>query len=747
MIKTTDFIKICRFLACLGFSAIIIMHSLNRLDIPVVSRMNHMFYDLRLMATMPDTLDERIVIIDIDEKSLLQEGQWPWPRNKLAYMMDMLFEYYNVNLLGFDVAFTERDDSSGLPLLERLGRQSLNGDEKFKAVLDKLRPQLSYDDLLAESFRGRNVILGYFASHEAIPVSSETSLPAPVSTADGAFADFLFQAQSYGGNLGLLQKTAQSGGFFNNLGIDADGVSRRLPLLFEYKNHIYESLALAVFRQYQGNAPLEFVTNDGYSRQGELQQLLENLKINGFSIPVDSRGAVLIPYRGKQGKFPYVPATDVLNGVVDIETLENKIALLGTSAAGLFDLRSTPVQKAYAGVEIHANIISGILDQSIKSRPNYIIGYELLELLFISGIIIFLFPSLSPLKTAMLFVILSVAIFSTNLYLWQYQNLDSNLATPIILLCSLFSIQLFFAYFFEARRKKHLGTLFGQYIPPELVDQINRSGENFSLKGQSKDMTVLFSDVRGFTTISESLKPQDLCNLINDILTPVTRIIHENNGTIDKYIGDAVMAFWGAPLDNEDHAVDAIKAALDMLKRLTLLQQDFERRSLPYIDIGIGINTGVMSVGNMGSQFRTAYTVMGDAVNLGSRLEGLTKYYGVKLIVSESTKNAADMFPIYVYRELDRVKVKGKTEPVTLYEVVGETKDSPINYQEYLCLLNDAFFHYYLQHWDRAEDIFSRLQRQAPDDMLHRLYLDRIAAFRIEPPGEDWDGIFVHTSK
>lgn len=286
--------------------------------------------------------------------------------------------------------------------------------------------------------------------------------------------------------------------------------------------------------------------------------------------------------------------------------------------------------------------------------------------------------------------------------------------------------------------------MFGQYIPPELVEQMSRSDEEFSLKGESREMTVLFSDVRGFTTISEGMEPQELCELINDILTPVTRVIHEHKGTIDKYIGDAIMAFWGAPMQNPQHASYAVRAGLAILQALKTIQKDFKAKGWPEVDIGIGLNTGTMSVGNMGSQFRIAYTIMGDAVNLGSRLEGLTKQYGVKMIVSESTLLAA---PEFTYRELDKVRVKGKHKPITIYEPLGVTEDISSEQLQILDLLNQGLHGYRQQQWAAAQLIFEQLAERYPHDKLYPIYLERIAYYLEAPPEIDWDGAFTHTSK
>jgi len=742
---SNKWLKSYRFLACVLITLLFMAHTAHWLHIPTLQRMENILYDLRLRTTVVNTVDPRIVIIDIDEESLAKEGRWPWRRDKLAYLVDMLFDYYNVKLLGFDVVFSEPDTSAGVELLENLASGPLQKDSAFLSTLETMRPQLSYDDMFAKSLENRPVVLGYFASHITEKTPEVGSLPPPLTGADQhAFSSLLFKEKSYAANLSKLQSAAISGGFFNNPNVDEDGVYRRLPLLVNYKGQLYEALSLALFRTLLGKPEVKFITGEGYGNNETDSQRLEGLEIESFNIPVDETSTLLVPYRGRQGSFPYISATDVLNGIVDVAKLKDKIVIVGTSAAGLLDLRATPVQNVYAGVEVHANILSGLLDQTIKSRPSYILAIELIELLVICLVAILVFPRLPVFLSAIIFNTLLISGTALNFYCWTIWNIDTVLATPITLLTLLYGIQIFFGFFFESRKKKQLGNIFGQYIPPELVEQMSQSDEEFSLKGESREMTVLFSDVRGFTTISEGMEPQELCELINDILTPVTRVIHEHKGTIDKYIGDAIMAFWGAPMHNPQHASYAVKAGLAILQALTTIQKDFKAKGWPEVDIGIGLNTGKMSVGNMGSQFRIAYTIMGDAVNLGSRLEGLTKQYGVKMIVSESTLLAA---PEFTYRELDKVRVKGKHKPITIYEPLGVTEDIDAEKLQTLALLNRGLHDYRHQQWTAAQNIFAQLAEQYPHDKLYSIYLERIAYYLESPPETDWDGAFTHTSK
>ena len=314
----------------------------------------------------------------------------------------------------------------------------------------------------------------------------------------------------------------------------------------------------------------------------------------------------------------------------------------------------------------------------------------------------------------------------------------------MLLIVLIFMLHMTYGYFIESRGKRQLANLFGHYIPPELVDEMSKSPEEYSLEGETREMTVLFSDVRGFTSISEGMDPKQLTQLMNALLTPMTRVIHKNRGTIDKYMGDAIMSFWGAPLADPEHARHALDAAMEMMDELKIMQADFKQRGWPDVNIGIGLNTGNMNVGNMGSEFRMAYTVLGDAVNLGSRLEGLTKNYGVNIIASENTINE---IPEYLSRELDLVRVKGKNEPVAIFEPIGHRNDLDESAISELNAYRQALSHFRAQSWDKAEADFFNLRQVNPERLLYQVYLDRIKFYRREPPGNDWDGVFTHTSK
>jgi adenylate cyclase len=750
----------------IGFGLLVVLvmlgHAADWYRLPLLRHLEALAYDARLNLTMPNTLDERIVIVDIDEKSLRPredggEGRWPWPRNRLALMVDNLFDKYGAAIVGFDVVFAEPDESSGIQVLRGLARSQLKDDSAFQSAFRQLEPELAYDSVFAERMRQRPVVLGYYFSPE-LQAAVSGALPQPVLP-PGTFAGKnipFFKAYGYGGNLPELMGSAAGAGHFNPY-TDQDGVSRRVPMLVEYKGAYYEPLSLTMLRLLVGMSeaaksgstsvklpnvvpgyPTEAFWSRGY-------QGLEWLQAGPFTIPVDDQVTALVPYRGRQGSFKYFSAADVIQGKVQPADLKGKIVLVGTTAPGLFDLRSTPVASVYPGVEIHANLLGGMLDQRIKQKPPYVLGAEIVLLLLTGVAMTLALPFLTPVNQLAAAALVATAAVVVNLLIFHYGNLVLPLASGLALIAALIVLSMAYGFFVEARGKRQITGLFGQYVPPELVDEMAKNPGRFSMEPESREMTVLFSDVRGFTTISEGLEARELSSLMNEFLTPLTEVIYSHRGTIDKYMGDAIMAFWGAPLPAQDHARQGILAALAMHRKLAELQPLFKSRNWPEIRIGVGLNTGRMSVGNMGSKIRLAYTVMGDAVNLASRVEGLTKEYGAAVIVGEATRNLTAQD--FVFRELDRVRVKGKLEPVAIYEPLAPVGEVDKRVLDELRLFNQAVKLYRSQDWDMAELQLLNLLKTAPESPLYRLYLGRIALYRTAAPGKHWDGAFTFEHK
>ena len=528
-------------------------------------------------------------------------------------------------------------------------------------------------------------------------------------------------------------------------------------MLIEYKGKYYEPLSLAIVRLLMGIDEANR-TNSGSVTLPKVEPVLtddptkgygglERIDVGPLRIPVDENVSALIPFRGKRNSFNYISLADVYFDRVPVEKLRGKIAIIGASAPGLFDLRSTPVGSVYPGVEIHANLVGGMLDYdkgALKQKPPYMIGAEVL-LLIIGGVALtLLLPLLSPLRTALVSLVSLLLFGGFNVMIWTGANMALPLASSVLMIAALFALNMSYGYFVESRSKRQFTELFGQYVPPELVDKMAENPEKYSMEGRSEELTVLFSDIRGFTTISESLDPKQLSAFINDYLTSMSMVIHNNRGTLDKYIGDAIMAFWGAPVADPEHARQGVLSAMLMQEELKKLSESFVARGWPPIKIGVAVNTGVMSVGDMGSKLRRAYTVMGDAVNLGSRLEGITKQYGVAIIGGQRTR---ELVKDIVWRELDRVRVKGKDEPVAIFEPLGFEGQVSKEKLEELKLWNQALRAYRAQDWDQTDIQLLNLQRLAPGSYLFEVYAERVAHYRKDPPGQDWDGVWKFETK
>lgn len=720
---------------------LLLAHTARLIHLPALDTLENYFYDVRLRLFTEDKQDERIVIVDIDERSLNELGHWPWGRDKLADLVQRLNTDYQAAVIGFDIVFAEADDSSGLPVLERLAQTSLGQNKAYRESLGRLRKDLDYDGRLAEQLRLSPSVLAYYFSNEA-GAQRSGQLPAPAFPA-GSFAQGpaqFTQWQNYGANLPRLQMAAGHAGFINPLE-DADGLIRRVPMLVEFEGAYYPSLTLAMLRRLLGQTELETWAADARSRIEAIDLVTPRGALN---IPIDKQAASLVPYRGPGRHFPYISASDVIHGRLDAQALRGRIFLVGTTAPGLNDLRATPVDAAYPGVEVHANLLAGILDGDLPAQPDYLQGAEFACLLLIGALLAWLLPRLTPLAATLLSLGLLSLLIGGNLAAWQYAHLALPLAASLALILILYGFNTAWALFVETRSKRQFTALFGQYVPPELVNEMARNPESYSMEGHNQELTVLFSDVRSFTSISEGLDPKALAHLMNAYLDAMTQEIQKQRGTLDKYIGDAIMAFWGAPLRSEDHACQAVLAALGMQKALRDLNRDFASRGWPSLQIGIGINTGTMTVGDMGSSIRRAYTVMGDAVNLGARLEGISKEYGVGIVVGEAT---VAQCPDIIFRELDRVQVKGKDVAVAIYEPLGQRSEILPEQMQALEKWQQVLTDYRGQNWAAALSGLRQLQSNEPECALYRTYQGRIQALQISPPETDWGGVWRFTSK
>ncbi len=726
-------------------------HTSGFLPWKLAIRLDNIIYDARLRLTMPQTFDDRIVIVDIDEKSLSAIGRWPWGRNKLSDIANELFERQKIKTLGFDMVFAEPDNSSGLIALNQLGRTTLRSNDSFQNQLPLLNKTQDYDALFAKSLEKRNVVLGYYFTSDRQKHTSG-KLPNPVLTKSALQGrdSHITQWDGYGASIDAITCAASAAGFFNAIA-DADGIVRATPLLASFQNQYYESFALSLFRVYHGlpQSSVKFQSDRAISAL----QISLNGKVQ--SIHVDEKLSVLIPYRGfggaAGGTYRYISAIDVLSKKLSENDLKDKIVLIGSTAPGLQDLRTTPVGEAYPGVETHANILSSMLDGHSVYRPDYALGYELFVMLLVSVLLAFVLPSLSV-ASAMVFgmcVLLSTMALNTSLFLSK--GLVLPLAATLLTGFAAYTLSMSADHLLRSRAMLALKKLFGSYVPPHLVEQMEDHYDNYAMQAKNVEMTVLFCDMRGFSKIAENLLPSDVQAMLNRVFTQLSRVILRHGGTIDKYMGDCVMAFWGAPTQTNNHAHQAVLAALDMVDALAEINQVQQRLGLPDVQVGIGINTGMMCVGDMGSDIRRSYTAVGDAVNLAARLQELSKTYSVAILVSANTMSQASAF---VWQEVDKVRVHGKTQVLSIY--------TPLSHSGMLKSSKDIQSHadgvsqkyekvelekwqlalqaYRLQQWDVSNQYLQELIAINPSNMMYAFYLRRIALLRLQSLDSSWDG-------
>lgn len=695
----------------------------------------NMIYDFMVRAHInrPKMAHVPVVIIDIDEKSLRVVGRWPWPRNTLAQLVRQLKEA-GVAVIAFDMIFSKGEPNVAEAFVQEI-QKVLPLDPGFLKFAEKIAASFDYDADLAAAFQEADTVLGIiFHNDKTNPSVGKLLPPAFILTESEQRQCVIPTMPNYWANLPYLQDAAKGAGFITVIP-DDDGVIRRSPLLLRYQDGVYLSLALEAARLYLllDKVIVKII------KMGDAQ-VIESVRLGSLEIPTDALGQVLIPYQGPEKTLPYLSAADVLNNVVDKKQLENALVFVGTSALGMADLHATPVQAAYPGVEIQATIAAGLLAGYFPYSPVWVKGAELTISVVVGMMGVIAFPYLGSIGLFFAAIGSIAAMITLSIFLWQTQGMLISILMPSLLILLLVFTNLDYGYLFEYRSRRKLKNIFEHYIPVARVEALSEGPARFSLKGETRELTVLFCDIIGFTTLAEKLSAAQVKDLLNRFLTPMTQIIFNHNGTIDKYVGDMIMAFWGAPLSDSHHAKHALEAALDMIAALEKLKPELIKRKLPVIDVGIGINTGMVNVGDMGSEFRLAYTVIGDAVNQASRIEGLTRHYGVHVAIGEKTQQK---FPQdFIYRKLDRVRVKGKKQAIAIFELVCRKADASQVLLDQLTLHDKALLDYFMQRWDSAYQGFSELHKQHPEVKLYQLYLDRIRYLRDNPPGKEWDGVY-----
>jgi adenylate cyclase len=694
--------------------------------------------DYRLLQRGPVEPGPEVVIVAVDNESLDAVGRWPWPRTIFGQLIDLVSSG-DPAVIGLDVVFSE--PSAFRESKDLSARASDIDAATWTTVQEALRAQ---DRALAASLRNSgHVVGGYFFAFEveqggaeADPIGETPSTYDVVRGSPGGRGEKKIPASARAlRNLPAFAEAALDEGYFNVTHTGGDGLIRRVPLAIRHGDNMAVPLSLAMLRAGRPNWKLAIHFVDfgvGSIRAGEVD------------VPVSEDGHLLVNYRGPGQTFPHISAAGVLDGSVDPAVFRDKLVVLGITATAVADIRVTPFDKSFPGVEVHANVLDNILPGDFLHRPRTLV--IMIEVAVIFALALLLGIGLGRLRgvwAALLAFVLSTAYLAGSQWLFVSRGMPLSVVYPLLTIAVTYTAIALQHFMTEERERRKMRRALELYLSPSMATMVSEHPDLLKLGGDKQQLTVFFSDIRGFTSISEKLDPQELVELLNEYLEAMTEIVFAHDGMLDKYIGDAVMAVWGAPLEQPDHARRACQATVEMVQRLEELNAAWEPRGWPRLEIGIGLNTGQMVFGNMGSSKHLSLTVMGDNVNLGSRLEGLNKNYGTHSLVSEATVTAAGNG--IVAREIDLVRVKGKFEPVGVYELLATHDDG--SWESVLQLFAAGLEAYRARQWDEAETLFAQVQRDRGEDGPSRLYIQRCQAMRANPPGDDWYGVTVMETK
>jgi adenylate cyclase len=656
--------------------------------------------------------DHRVVVAAIDSKSVNELGRWPWDRKIVARLIENL-KTYGAKTVALDIVFSEPSNAAS--------------DAALSTAMAK----------------SGNVIAGYFFRHEEDGKKGESAELLKNSKIDnirkGGSAKAMPAASfpNVETNIPAISKAAAGSGFFNIIP-DKDGILRKSNLIMGYGDNLYSSLALSALRHYLNNPVVLDVAEYG----------IDELSVGNRRIPADEAGRFTVNYYGRQGVFRTISVADVVNNRLEKDALKDSIVFVGATEIGIADLRATPPDPVLPGVEAHASVVSNVFQEMFITRDGRVIALEIAVIILFPLGLTALLRIARRTMTGLAFFAGTVGIyFLANYFLFSGYSLDLSIIFPLAAIGLTYLGSEAYRNLIEEKHSRFLKKAFTSYVSPALVGEIMKNPDMLKLGGEKRNITVLFSDIRGFTTISEKLTPEALVQLLNQYLGPMTDIVLQHRGTLDKYIGDAIMALYNAPLDVEDHPLQACRSALVMIEKLKDLNSDFKANGLPEVDIGIGINTGDVIVGNMGTDVRFDYTAMGDTVNLSSRLEGMNKIYKTHIILTEFTLDklkALGLLQQYAgelrLRELDFIKVKGKDKPVTIYELSAAMDSAAAKkFEEALAL-------YRKQQFKEAKQIFEKLELERGDKTAG-VFAERCAEFIENPPDPDWDGVYVAKTK
>jgi adenylate cyclase len=711
--------------------------------------------DLRFKSRGTMKPHDAVVLAVIDEKSLNKEGRWPWPRSKIAKLIDYLSND-GAKVIGFDIGFLEPDENTNLKLIDQFEQkiETLQlKDNKIKEFITESKLKADNDLILANTIRRSQakIVLGHFfyMSKAALnyPITQKdieiqrkriknSKYPLRMYDQQNMVIDPFINAYIPEANIDILSQAADSSGYFNMLP-DKDGFVRWMPLVFKCGRDIYAPLSIQSVWHYLDQPQLMVKVAD-YG--------IEGIRMGERFIPTAEDGKMLINYLGPEKTFPHYSISDIIQGNTQKGTFNDKIVMVGATAIAIYDTRSTPFSSLgeYPGLEIHATVINNIITNNFLKKPKWTTIFDALAILIIglfTGVVV---RRVGALKGILFSSALFILYILLSYWLFMYWGIWVNIIYPLLVLVLVYTSLTVYRYLTEEKERKKIKGAFTYYVSSSVVNEMLKHPEKLKLGGDRRELSVLFSDIRGFTTIAEGLTPEELVHLLNEYLTVMTDIVFKYDGTLDKYMGDAIMAIFGAPLDLPDHPIKACHSALEMIEELKNLNQKWIAEGKHPMDIGIGINTGPMMVGNMGSAQRFDFTAMGDSVNLGSRLEGVNKSYKTNIIISEFTFERVKND--FTCMELDAVRVKGKKRPVKIYSLVGY-KDLPGIQEEVIKQFNQGVMFYKRRKWDEAIHIFENITAMDPDLYAAHVYIERCFDLKKNPPPADWDGVYTMTTK
>lgn len=732
--------QVGRYLFLVGITILFLIHGFGIFHLPLLDRLESVIYDLKVRYTASDSKDPRIVIVDIDEKSLVRLGPWPWPRDRLAHLVDTLFDHYRIGVLGFDLVFSDTDSGSGLAALESLAKGPLSQDSAFLTQFLKLRPSLELDRIFSQSLLDRPVILGFNFKPTALSSANNVGkLPQEVITLRELGYDEINSVNAFGyvSNIAEIQNATSSAGFLDTPMIDPDGVIRRTPLLQVYAGSLYQSLSLGIIRAILGDPPLTLgVRSREKNKVNETD--LEWISLGPHKIRVDAKGSIFVPYRGPKESFPYYSAIDILERVPEKKDLDAAIVLIGSSVgAGMRPLLMTPVQSGLPSVEFHANIVSGMLDGTFKDLPESSPWPECLLLVIIGLMVTIIFPWIAWPWRLLAAGLLTFVMLMITIYSWKRWDLYFPLAPPLTLLWLLFLVDWVVDVFGISLKRNRMVAIFGKKIPVELIDKTIRSGGAFSTIGKQTEVTVIMCTVRNFAQISKELDSAELIQWVQGFLKPLTEVIYQYLGNFEYCDGESLMAYWGGPVEDDKHGSNAMSAIMAMKARSEKLEDEFQMRGWPLVKCDFAIQSGSITYGVIESKFRNDLMIFGEPGRHVKHLISLAGCYSSPILAGDKIKS---LVPQMIFRELDRIILENTDDAISIYAPVGFRNQVTPEMRSRLESFHRAVAQFRKREWDLAEQGLKNLLQKDPEDRLYEIYLARISEFRENPPPGNWNG-------